>query len=73
MILQVCFFLPPWASTLEPKKDRRSQKNIEFQSNDTKMYVHRVKKIRDKWEIWHFLKEDQVTLVYLLSEVQSEL
>ena len=35
--------------------------------NDTEMYMHSVKELRDKWEIWHFLEEDQVTLVYLLS------
>lgn len=28
--------------------------------------MHWVKELGNKYKIWHFLKEDQVTLVYLL-------
>lgn len=50
-------FLPtPMGIHPGAQRGRRSQKNIEFQRNDTKMYVHKVKKNKRQMRNLAFLK-----------------
>lgn len=65
----ISIFLPTPIG-IHPAAQRRQEITEEYwisACDDAEMRMHKVKELRDKWEIWHFLKEGQVILVYLLS------